>query len=93
MMPVLTVRQGEVLRTIKTFIRDRGFAPSQRELCDLLGVTSTNSISEHLGKLTAKGVLKREAVSARAMTITAAGEAWLRANPLPPPAPPNPEAA
>jgi hypothetical protein len=43
-----------------------------------------------LGKL---GVIKRDAVSARAMTITAAGEAWLRANPPAPPVPPAPEAA
>ncbi len=51
----LTSRQLEVLRMIVEAIDRRGFAPTVRELCALLGSTSTNGTVDHLKALARKG--------------------------------------
>ena len=84
-LPALTPRQGDLLRAIKAHISARGYAPSQRELCDLLGVNSTNSVYETQARLIRRGMLRRESFTARALVVTELGERWLAANPAPPP--------
>lgn len=66
MLP-LTPRQAEVLAFIQQHIAQRGYAPSFRESCAYLGVSSKNGIAGHLKALRAKGHLASEPHKARAL--------------------------
>lgn len=69
-----TPRQAEALRLIAHSIRERGFAPSMRELCIALGVSSTNAVNDLLCALDRKGSIKRGPPSARrAIAVTRSG--------------------
>jgi SOS-response transcriptional repressor LexA len=50
-----------------------GYAPSTLELKDLLHVSSTNGVLEHLKKLERKGLLKRDVATARSIRLTDLG--------------------
>ncbi len=56
---VPTERQTDVLRAIHRYTHAYGYAPSIRELGDLLGIHSTNGVADHLRLLVAKGLLLR----------------------------------
>lgn len=53
----LTKRQRSVLQFIAQFIRDRGYAPTLREIGKQFGIKSTNGVNDHLLALTRKGYL------------------------------------
>jgi len=56
----LTVRQRQVLDTIREFILDKGYGPSIRELGSILGISSLRGVTIHLDALERKGWLTRE---------------------------------
>jgi repressor LexA len=56
----LTKRQLTVLDTIKTWIRQRGYPPTIRELGQQLGIKSLRGVTTHLDAIAKKGFLKRE---------------------------------
>lgn len=56
----LTKRQHTVLQTIRTWIRERGYPPTIRELGKLLGIKSLRGVTTHLDAIAKKGFLKRE---------------------------------
>ena len=70
--PKLTDRQKQILDYIRISIRDRGFPPSVREIGDATGLKSSSSVHSHLTALEKKGYLKRDASSARALTVNEA---------------------
>lgn len=80
---VPTPRQGALLRSLKRWITEHAYPPSLRELCQLHGCNSTNSVSGHLEGLEALDFIRRKNATARAIVITPEGEAWLARNPLP----------
>lgn len=59
----LTARQREVLDTIRSFMIEKRFAPSIRELCKLLGISSLRGVTIHLDALERKGWIERERTS------------------------------
>ena len=67
--PKLTDRQKQILDFIRISIRDRGFPPSVREIGEATGLKSSSSVHSHLTALEKKGYLKRDASSARALTV------------------------
>jgi SOS-response transcriptional repressor LexA len=69
----ITDRQRMALLVIAESIRDRGIPPTVRELCKLMGVTSTNCATDHLKALRNKGLIEHHKLNARGMRITAAG--------------------
>lgn len=74
---MLTNRQRLVLRAIVETTQVRGYPPTLRELCDALGVSSTNGMSTHLAALERKGFISRQPRQARSITVLkleAAGE-------------------
>ncbi len=75
----VTPRQGAVLVAIQDSLRRLGYAPSLREIGLAIGCSanSTNGISEHLDRLELKGLVTRVPFQTRAISITAAGRAWL----------------
>lgn len=55
--PPVTARQAEILSAIRAHRRAHGCAPTQRELCRMLSLVSTNGLNEHLARLAKKGYL------------------------------------
>jgi repressor LexA len=74
-----TARQLEVLRVVQRETAAKGFSPTIRELCDLLGITSTNAMADALWSLRRRSLLTWEEHRARTFVITDAGKALLAA--------------
>lgn len=53
----LTQKQQVILKLVKTFMADNGYAPTVRELCALAGLRSPDTVQFHLDNLRAKGYL------------------------------------
>jgi len=56
----LTKRQQTVLDTIRTWIRERGYPPTIREIGKHMGIKSLRGVTTHLDAIAKKGFLKRE---------------------------------
>jgi repressor LexA len=72
-----TLRQRLVLQAIADSLRTSGYPPTIRELGVTLGIRSTNGVNDHLKALERKGLIERDLVKSRAMSVTAAGWALL----------------
>ena len=68
-----TERQVEVLHGISRLTRAFGFPPSLRDLCELLGIESTNGVNDHLHALERQGLISRRERIARSLVLTDAG--------------------
>lgn len=58
-MEELTKKQEEVLTVIKKYIAEHGYAPSVREVCELMNLSSTATVFVHMRHLMKKGYLKQ----------------------------------
>ena len=58
-MEKLTKKQEEVLTVIKKCIAEHGYAPSVREVCELMNLSSTATVFVHMRHLMKKGYLKQ----------------------------------
>lgn len=58
-MSGLTVRQGEILEFIKTFVAQKGCGPTLREIGGQFGIKSANGVNCHIRELTRKGFLRQ----------------------------------
>ena len=67
--PALTDRQAEVLTMICDSIRDRGYAPTLREIGARMNIGSTNGVNDHLIALERKGYIRRDAMNSRAIQV------------------------
>jgi repressor LexA len=65
----LTERQREVLGIIVEYITAHGFPPTQREIGEAAGITSTNGVADHLAALERKGFISRRAEVARGIRV------------------------
>ena len=61
--------QEKILAYIQSVIRERGYAPSVREIGEAVGLRSTSTVHGHLTHLEKKGLLHRDAMKPRAMGI------------------------
>lgn len=59
-MDYLTERQKEILEFIHEYRRDRGIAPTHREICERFGFSSYGTAYKHLKLLQEKGFLRRD---------------------------------
>jgi repressor LexA len=59
-MKYLTERQRDILQFIREFQRDRGVAPTHREICDHFGFSSYGTVYKHLSLLEKKGLIRRD---------------------------------
>jgi repressor LexA len=73
-----TDRQLDVLRFVAGHIAAHRYAPSIREICEGLGVSSGNGISQHLDYLEQKGLIGRTPKVSRGLWVTGAGEDAIR---------------
>jgi SOS-response transcriptional repressor LexA len=76
----ITTRQTIVLAAIHNAIAGTGQPPSSRELMPILGVSAIRGVTDHMDRLARKGCLTRLPHASRAITITPAGYAALRAH-------------
>jgi repressor LexA len=59
-MTYLTERQKEILEYVHEYRRERGIAPTHREICDRFGYSSYGTVYKHLKLLQDKGFLRRD---------------------------------
>jgi len=71
-----TKAQARVLTAILDHMMQRGGSPTLRELGALVGVRSTNGVTEHLVRLESRGLISRSPMVSRAVVITDSGWAW-----------------
>ncbi len=74
MSKALTIRQQQVLDTIRDFIDKEGIAPTHAELADLINVSSTKAASDHLKALAKKGLIRLHSDKPRGIQILAEEE-------------------
>lgn len=60
MMRYLTERQRDILNFIREFQKERGVAPTHREICDHFGFSSYGTVYKHLSLLEKKGLIRRD---------------------------------
>jgi repressor LexA len=65
----LTPRQQRILNVIRDSLENRGYPPSMREIGDLVGLTSSSSVSHQLKVLEQKGFMKRDPNRPRAIEV------------------------
>ena len=62
-------RRKQILAFIIQYMTDNGFAPSNREIGDGVGLKSTSSIKRHLDKLEMDGKIKTKPDQPRAISV------------------------
>ncbi|MGH3520532.1 MAG: transcriptional repressor LexA [Haloechinothrix sp.] len=65
----LTVRQGQILEVIRSWVDRLGYPPSVREIGDAVGLNSTSSVAHQLQALQRKGYLRRDPNRPRAVGV------------------------
>ncbi len=70
----LTPRQQRILTVIHESIESRGYPPSMREIGELVGLTSSSSVSHQLRTLEEKGYIRRDPHRPRALSVSSPGE-------------------
>jgi repressor LexA len=73
----IPARQLDVLRCIERSLGERGFPPTYREFQAELGLSSRQTVHEHLSKLEARGLLIRYRYEARGLQFTDAARELL----------------
>lgn len=68
-MSKLTKKDFLILDFIKKELSQKGFPPSVREICDMMGVSSTATVHAHLKKLEEHGKIVRNASKNRSIKI------------------------
>ena len=62
-------KQKEIYEFIKKQIKDKGYPPSVREICNAVGLKSTSTVHGHLQRLEKKGLIKRDPTKPRAIEV------------------------
>lgn len=65
----ITKRQQAVLDCIEGFIDEKGYGPTVREVCECLGLSSPSTVHVHLKALEDKGLINRDALKSRSITL------------------------
>lgn len=65
-----TKRQKAVLDCIEECIREKGYGPTVREVCQSLGLSSPSTVHVHLKALENKGLIKRDPLKSRSIALT-----------------------
>jgi repressor LexA len=66
----ITEAQSKVLLFIDSYIDERRYPPSYRDISDGMKFASTNAVSNHMVALETKGYIKSERGRARAIWLT-----------------------
>ncbi len=66
----VTKRQQAVLDCIEESIREKGYGPTVREVCEKLNLSSPSTVHVHLKALESKGLIKRDPLKSRSIALT-----------------------
>lgn len=69
--------QARILEYIEKTTRQKGYPPSVREICDATGLKSTSTVHGHLMRLQRKGLISRDSMKPRAISLPYDREASL----------------
>ena len=69
MRPELTEREREIYNFILTNIRNEGYAPSVRDICNALDMKSTSTVHTYLARLEQKGFIQKDAGKSRSLRV------------------------
>lgn len=70
----ITKRQKAVLDNIEKHIREKGYGPTVREVCQELGLSSPSTVHVHLKALEEKGYIRRDPMKSRSISLTSLGD-------------------
>lgn len=65
----LTKRQKDIIIAIDTYVDEKGYPPSYRELTKMVGLKSASTVWEHLDNLKTKGYVSFIPGSPRTLTV------------------------
>ena len=65
----ITKKQQAVLDCIQKYITEKGYGPSVRDVCAMLGLSSPSTVHVHLKALEDKGFIKKDAQTSRSITL------------------------
>ena len=65
----LSEKQRQILEYMKKEVREKGYPPSVREICEAVGLKSTSTVHGHLARLEKKGYIRRDKTKPRAIEI------------------------
>lgn len=68
-MNELSAKQRQILEYMKQEVREKGYPPSVREICEAVGLKSTSTVHGHLSRLEKKGLIRRDPTKPRAIEI------------------------
>lgn len=68
-MNEISKKQKEILDYIKAKVKDKGYPPSVREICEAVSLKSTSTVHGHLTKLEENGFIRRDLTKPRAIEI------------------------
>ena len=71
---MLTVRQRQTYDFIRSFIIEKGYAPTLQEIAVSLGISGNLGVLRHLDALERQGMIRRTPRNSRAMVLSAAQE-------------------
>jgi repressor LexA len=71
--PPPTTRQVEILRWVASYIAEKGYGPTRREICRAFGFASPNASQTHVRLLRERGMLTYCDRSGRTIRLTPAG--------------------
>lgn len=73
-MEKLTSQQQKLLDIIKKYLIKHGYAPTVRELCDEMNLSSTATVQVHINNLEKKGYLRKENSKNRTLELLVENE-------------------
>ena len=65
----LSAKQQQILEYMKAEVREKGYPPSVREICEAVGLKSTSTVHGHLARLEKKGYIRRDPTKPRDIEI------------------------
>lgn len=66
-------KQMEILRCIYETQTQKGYPPTVREICEVVGLASTSTVHGHIARLDAKGLVRKDGTKTRALEVTDEG--------------------
>lgn len=62
-------RQSQILDFIRAFVAEKGFSPSNREIGDAVGLSSSSTTHSHIAALEVKGYIRRDPGKPRSIQL------------------------
>lgn len=68
-MDSLSKRQQQIYNFIESYIEQKGFGPTVREICEAVNLSSPSTVHVHLKTLEDKGYIVRDSLKSRSITL------------------------